>query len=124
MVRMGVEAVAYAMPGGEATAPSAGRPVDMVHLARQTFGDRALEAEILSLFVSQTQSVKARLRDANGEERKRLAHGIKGSARSVGAFALGDAAAVLELSPANDVHVREIERRIDDVADFVAAISR
>lgn len=124
MAQLAVDTLAFAMPGGEAVAPSGGRPVDLVHLARQTFGDRGLEAEILSMFLAQIHAAKARLRDAGPDDRQTLAHGLKGSARSVGAFPLGDAAAVLELQPANALHVREVERRIDDVADFIASISR
>ena len=30
--------------------PSGGRPIDLVHLARQTGGDKALESEVLALF--------------------------------------------------------------------------
>ena len=36
------------------TAPqSASRPIDLVHLARQTLGDRSLEQEVLRLFLTQ-----------------------------------------------------------------------
>lgn len=124
MAQVAVEHIAFARPGGEGEFPSGGRSVDLVHLARQTFGDRALEEEILAMFRGQILSIKSRLRDATADDRKTIAHGLKGSARSVGAFSLADAAAVLELTPANDAQVREIERRIDDVVDFISAISR
>lgn len=124
MAHLALDSVAFSRPGGEGEWPTSGRAIDLVHLARQTFGDRALEEEILAMFRNQALSIKSRLRDAPPDDRKALAHGLKGSARSVGAFALADAAAVLELTPANDAQVREIERRIDDVVDFIAAISR
>lgn len=119
-----IDHLAFAKPGGEGAPPAQGRPVDLVHLARQTLGDRNLEQEILALFATQALAARTRLRDSCAEDRKILAHGLKGSARSVGAFPLGDAAAVLELQPGNDLHVRAIERRIDDVVDFISSISR
>lgn len=124
MTKLNVVTAAFAMPGGEGGGRAAGRPIDFAHLERQTFGDRGLETELLSLFVGQAAAIRGRLRGANGEERQRLAHTLKGSARSVGAFALGDAAAVLEMAPGNDLHLRAVEARIDDVADYVATISR
>lgn len=74
------------------------RPIDLVHLARQTLGDRALEREVLELFVVQARSVLARL-EAAKEERARLdlAHTLKGSARSVGAWRVAEAAEACEL---------------------------
>lgn len=124
MAQPAVDTIAFAKPGGESLPPSGGRPIDLVHLARQTFGDRGLEAEILSMFLAQSQGTKARLRAATVSERQLLAHGLKGSARSIGAFPLGDAAAIVELQPGNALHLRELERRIDDVADFIASITR
>lgn len=73
--------------------------LDLVHLSRQTFGDHALETELLSLFDRQAAQFAARLSDADahaGGSRADLAHTLKGSARAVGAFALGDAAAAYE----------------------------
>ncbi|WP_424361644.1 Hpt domain-containing protein [Methylocystis parvus] len=73
--------------------------LDLVHLSRQTFGDHALEMELLSLFDRQAEHFSARLSgdDAHaGGSRADLAHTLKGSARAVGAFALGDAAEAYE----------------------------
>ena len=83
----------------EAATPSFERPIDLVHLARQTLGDRALEREVLELFVVQTRSVLARL-EAIRDEKSRLdlAHTIKGSARSVGAWRVASAAESCELA--------------------------
>lgn len=69
-----------------ATAPSFERPIDLVHLARQTLGDRALEREILDLFLTQVKAVLSRLEAAAPDARPDLAHTLKGSARAVGAW--------------------------------------
>ena len=68
-------------------------PVDLQHLRRYTFGDQALEKEILSLFVTQLPETMATLRSAASQKDwKVAAHTLKGSCRAVGAFRLGDIA--------------------------------
>jgi HPt (histidine-containing phosphotransfer) domain-containing protein len=80
----------------------AGPPVDLVHLSRQTFGDHNLEQELLELFDAQAAQCAERLRAparlGDAEWRIRLAHTIKGSARAVGAFEVGNAAEAYELA--------------------------
>jgi len=74
-------------------APSAARavphPIDLVHLSRQTMGDRALEIEVLALFDRQAAQISERLGaieiDRAGVWRADLAHKLKGSARAIGA---------------------------------------
>ena len=70
-------------------------PIDIAHLRRMTLGDAALEREVLTMFAVQASRLvdafAARATDASA-----LAHTLKGSARAVGAFAVGDAAAHLE----------------------------
>lgn len=78
-------------------ASSFAEPVlDLVHLSRQTFGDHALEKELLTMFDGQAAHFAARLAEPCGQGdtiwRAELAHTLKGSARSVGAFAVGRAA--------------------------------
>lgn len=115
---------AFSMPGGEVCGRASSRPVDLVHLARQTMDDRDLEREVLGLFVQQALSVRDSIADASEKERLNLAHGLKGSARGVGAFAVADCAAEIEKQPADNRAVRRLGALIDEVRDFVAAISR
>jgi HPt (histidine-containing phosphotransfer) domain-containing protein len=72
------------------------RPIDLVHLARMTFGDRSLEREVLQLFDRQSAMLLERMRTATGEDTARLAHTLKGSARGVGAWQVAAAAAAVE----------------------------
>ncbi|WP_147307882.1 Hpt domain-containing protein [Fulvimarina endophytica] len=81
--------------------PSSGRPIDLVHLARQTCGDRALERSVLSMLARQIEAAETELRRLPASERAPLVHGLKGTARNVGAFTLADAAADLEAGPAS-----------------------
>jgi HPt (histidine-containing phosphotransfer) domain-containing protein len=74
--------------------------LDLVHLSRQTFGDHALEVELLTLFERQAAQLAARLRESrrpgDAAARMELAHMLKGSARSVGAFAVAASAEAYE----------------------------
>jgi HPt (histidine-containing phosphotransfer) domain-containing protein len=76
------------------------QPVDLSHLARYTGGDRALNGEILRLFDNQLSEMVENLkgvaerRDTKGWQE--ITHTIKGAARGVGAFSVGEAAAAAE----------------------------
>ena len=62
-------------------------PVDLVHLARHTLGNRELEQEVLQLYCRQSACYVRRLRVADtAEERCAAAHIIKGSSRGIGAW--------------------------------------
>ena len=124
MSQNNASAMAFSMPGGEICAKARSRPVDLVHLARQTMGDRSLEQEVLRLFVQQALLVRDQIVSANVAERLRLAHGLKGSAGGVGAFAIADCAAEIEKAPADRQHLTRLARLIDEVRDFIAAIGR
>lgn len=82
--------------GYKPPAPATDRPIDLVHLSRQTLGDRALETELLSLFERQAAQAIERLQQPNGNGERRwrhdLAHTLKGSARAVGAGRVAAAA--------------------------------
>jgi HPt (histidine-containing phosphotransfer) domain-containing protein len=75
-------------------------PVDLSHLARYTGGERALNVEILRLFDNQltemVEKLKAMLERRDTRGWHDTAHTIKGAARGVGAFSVGDAAAAAE----------------------------
>ncbi len=100
------------------------RPIDLAHLTRQTMGDRTLEIEILCMFAKQLSGSRASISKANADERKRIAHTIKGTARSVGAFSVGDVAERIEKAPLNSSLINELSDEIAHVLDFIAAINR
>lgn len=106
---------------GEDEGPSSlrGRPVDLSHLARQTLGDRDLEQEVLSMFVRQAVSVRARIGEAGGEERRLMAHGLVGAARGVGAFAVAECAREVESGPERSDAVGRLEVCIDEACSFI-----
>ena len=75
-------------------------PIDVDHLKRMTLGDESLEREVLAMFSAQSVSLIGAL-GALPAEARALVHTLKGSARAVGAFAVADAAAVLEAALTN-----------------------
>jgi HPt (histidine-containing phosphotransfer) domain-containing protein len=72
------------------------RPIDLVHLARTTMGDRSLEREVLQLFDRQATLLVGRMRTAAPDSIGMLAHTMKGSARGIGAWRVARAAEALE----------------------------
>lgn len=117
-------AISFAMPGGEGSAAPRTRPVDLAHLTKQTLGDRALEQEILQLFVHQAVAARVQFPLATTPERLRIAHSLKGSARGVGAFAIADCVCDIEERPDDKALLRRLSKLIDEVRDFIAAINR
>jgi HPt (histidine-containing phosphotransfer) domain-containing protein len=87
---------------GSAQSGATDCPIDLVHLARQTMGDRALEVELLALFDRQAAQIAQKLgaqdsdatQDSNAAAgwRADLAHKLKGSARAIGAHGVAAAA--------------------------------
>lgn len=90
-------ALSYGAEQGASATVAADEPaLDLVHLSHQTLGDNELERELLTLFERQAAQFAARLAApmGAGEEKWRadLVHTLKGSARAVGAIAVGRAA--------------------------------
>jgi HPt (histidine-containing phosphotransfer) domain-containing protein len=77
------------------------QPVDIEHLNRYTGGDGVLNEEILQLFATQCREMMDRLESvamghADAKSWRETTHTLKGAARGIGAFALGNAAAEAE----------------------------
>ena len=81
------------------------RPIDLVHLTRQTFGDKRLETELLRLFARQADEIGRILASepASPDEAlpgrqsaRDLLHKLVGSARAVGASQVSALAERLE----------------------------
>ena len=88
-------------PSPALVVPSAGsRPaLDLVHLARQSLGDKDRETEILALFDQQAGQALARLESLSGRDGvvgADLARMLAASARIAGAFSVASAAGVYE----------------------------
>lgn len=109
-----------------ASAQAFNRPVDLVHLSRYTLGNRSLEREVLSLFLTQSTIYLQRLKDAGTDKDwMDAAHTIKGSAKSIGAWQLAQSAETAETlksaarkSGSADV-LAELERLIGETNDYI-----
>ena len=113
-------------PGG-----GSNRPVDLAHLARQTFGDHDLEREVLALFERQSRTMIDRLRNATtAKSWADAAHTLKGSALGIGAFQVARAAEKVEcdqvdhLSTAAWDDLAVLEDEVGKVNAFIAGLLR
>ena len=104
-------------------------PVDLVHLARYTFGNRELEREVLELFRTQSNLYLRRLKDAVGDKAWRdAAHIIKGSATGIGAWGVAKSAVLAEAlkakasASARDRVVHSLEAEINETNGFIQAL--
>lgn len=100
------------------------RAIDFSHLERQTMGDRALEQEVLRLFLDQARTTIEQFAAADRKERLRLAHGLKGSARGVGAFPIANCMVELEKMPDDAALLRRLRRLVDEADELIASINR
>jgi HPt (histidine-containing phosphotransfer) domain-containing protein len=104
-------------------------PIDLVHLARQTMGDHALEAELLALFDRQAAQIAEQLRLADSDAATifgpDLAHKLKGSARAVGAHEVASAAENYEHCASKGIlRDSDTQRLIEAVARVRAALRK
>jgi HPt (histidine-containing phosphotransfer) domain-containing protein len=101
-------------------------PIDFGHLARYTLGDKALEHEVLQLFVAEVPVTLGRLRSADTDSAWRMAaHTIKGSARAVGAWRVAALAEEAERVAADEERrqiVRRLHGALEEVVRFVMSL--
>ena len=104
-------------------------PVDMVHLARYTLGDKALEREVLGLFAAEALLRMSAFKQARTEkEWKMAAHTLKGSGRAVGAWRVAHLAQQAERLAIHDrdactIAIRCIEEAIAEASAYIARMS-
>lgn len=105
------------------------RPVDLVHLSRYTLGNRSLEREVLSLFLTQSQLYVQRLKEAREDKQWHdAAHTIKGSAKSIGAWRLAQCAEKAEAMDGGagkgDVMtiLGEVEHLVDETNRYIRSL--
>ncbi len=115
--------------GGGSPQPSLGRPVDLVHLARRTLGDRAHELELQLRFRTRSDLYLKRLKDAaDAEGWREAAHAVEDAARCIGAWRVArsaaDTAALDE--PANAAsrakRIEAMEHAIDEANGFIRTL--
>jgi HPt (histidine-containing phosphotransfer) domain-containing protein len=100
------------------------KPIDLVHLARQTMGDKGLELEVLQMFARQARASMKELANLEGAARAAVAHRLKGSAQSVGATAVSKAAAALEDNPADAIALAGVAAAVVEAENFILKLCR
>ncbi|QCK88106.1 Hpt domain-containing protein [Phreatobacter aquaticus] len=107
------------------------RAVDLVHLARQTLGDRDLEREVLALFERQSAVMVERLRHATTAKTwAEAAHTLKGSALGIGAFGVAEAAEAVECAQVDHLSseawrkLARLEAAVASANAFIADIAK
>ncbi|NNM71902.1 Hpt domain-containing protein [Enterovirga aerilata] len=91
--------------------------LDLALLARQTLGDRELEADLFELFELQALRLRPVIAGAgDAQERSRAAHTLKGGAAAVGATAV--------MRIAGELEAKLGQGSSSEVADLLAALDR
>src|SRR5690606_4143311 len=72
--------IAFEVPARDwGASPSRSRPLDLVHLAVQTMGDKDLEAEVLQVFSRQARLALQEMGSADKAGMVAIAHRLKGA---------------------------------------------
>jgi HPt (histidine-containing phosphotransfer) domain-containing protein len=98
-----------------AGSPEPSEAIDDDHLARMTLGDRALEREVLEIFLRQATIMIERIERAEPGLAAAAAHTLTGSARGVGAWRVAQAAERLEQAAGN------ADAALDEAVDALKA---
>ncbi len=100
-------------------------PLDRIHLSRQTFGDRKLEREVLDLFRTQSPIYLGRVKAARSDSEWREAvHTLKGSARTIGAWRIAEAAERAEAGnpSSRGALIAQLESSVLEANAFIAGV--
>ncbi|MEK1930049.1 MAG: Hpt domain-containing protein [Pararhizobium sp.] len=104
--------------------PSKSRPIDLVHLATQTMGDKLLEIEVLQMFARQARQLMKELSSANADVTASTAHRLKGAALAVGAFNVAEAADAVETGPEQAADLAALSAAVIEAELFILKLCR
>ncbi len=95
-------------------------PIDLEHFEAATFGDRALQREVLGLFGEQAAKLLQVIRSSGAKERSEAAHALKGAARGIGAFLV--AAEAEKIEQGEDGAMEALAARIAEAQNAAAVL--
>lgn len=122
---MAAVSIAFETPENHRGAcPSHSRPIDLVHLAHQTMGDKALEIEVLQMFARQARRALQEMAGADAATTAAVAHRLKGAASAVGAFQVSAAAGSLENKSADAALKAAVDAAVVEVENFINKLCR
>lgn len=117
--------IAFEAPdNSRGSGPSRERPIDLVHLARQTMGDKMLEVEVLHMFARQARSCLQEIGSGCADKAKAGAHRLKGAASAVGAFRVAEAANAFEDRVGDAACMAAVGAAVVDAENFILKLSR
>lgn len=104
--------------------PSQSRPIDLVHLAHQTMGDKSLEVEVLQMFARQARRALHDMAGVDAAATVAVAHRLKGAASAVGAFKVSSAAEKLEADGADAAAKAAVGAAVIEAENFINKLCR
>jgi len=104
--------------------PSRHRPIDLVHLARQTSGDKDLELEVLRIFARQARVCMNELASGEQDTITKTAHKLKGAALAIGAFSVSEAAERVEAHASEAGGIAQLGAAVLEAENFILKLSR
>ncbi|MDF2373524.1 MAG: Hpt domain-containing protein [Rhizobiaceae bacterium] len=108
--------------------PSRARPIDLVHLALSTMGNKETETTVLCLFARQARQCVNQLCETGQEtksaDRVAVVHALRGSASNVGAFCVSQAAESLEKDTRDQMLNEALTNAVVEVENFISGLSR
>ncbi|MDL2405667.1 Hpt domain-containing protein [Rhizobium calliandrae] len=117
--------IAFEAPdNSRGAAPSRERAIDLVHLAKQTMGDKALEVEVLQMFARQARSCLQEIGSGDPKRAVAASHRLKGAAAAVGAFKVADAANALESDVGDPARMAVVTSCVIEAENFILKLSR
>ncbi len=118
--------IAFATPDNlNGLTPSQQRPIDLVHLASQTKGDKAVEVEILQMFARQARGCLVALTADRGKvEVKAAANRLRNAAMAVGALRVAAAADLVETKGANADALASVAAAVLEAEHFILKLAR
>ena len=122
---MAVVSIAFEAPDNyRGFTPSHNRPIDLVHLATQTSGDKDLELEVLRTFARQARICMSELASGEAETVTRTAHKLRGAALAIGAFNVSEAAERVEAHAGDAGGLASLGSAVLEVENFILKLSR
>ena len=122
---MAAVSIAFAAPENmRGACPSQSRPVDLVHLATQTMGDKLLEIEVLQMFARQARKALQEISTGERDAVVAAAHRLKGAASAVGAFTVASAADRLENNGSDAAAIASVGVAVIEAENFILKLSR
>ncbi len=106
-------------------APSHERPIDLVYLATQTKGDKAVEIEILQMFARQARGcLQALSKKAGKTEAKAAAQRLRNAAIAVGALRVASAAELVDTKGVDADTLATVASAVLEAEHFILKLAR